>query len=285
MELSDGRNAVKSITVMMMLRNNHAYLEWFLPTMETMEKLYSGITFHYAFYENNSTDVTVRMLDKFVKAPVRKNRAILVSEKLDYAPSRFNAADVYHRPKYLGKLRTQFLKSLRPLKTDWTWMLDTDIYFQTSILKDMFTCAPASENIVMVTCNTKQVAKRKDNQGFVSENHYYDSYALVDSEDRMFYPMCRFPECKKCAEKWQQTKMIPYSANTSVLDVRSAYAGCVLIPSELLNNPIVEWRTTEVCFGELAMCEHVFFCDTLRFASGGGRVVVLPQVKDLYWRK
>ncbi len=282
MELHDGRAPVKSIAVMMLLRNNRTYLEWFLDAMEKLEKRHPSTTFHYAFYENNSSDTTPRMLAKFTNAPVRKKRSILISEKLNHAPSKFVAEDVYHRPKYLGKLRTDMLKRLRPLDTDWTWLLDTDIYFPPNILEQMFACQPSSNNIGIVTCYTKEV-KKVEQQGFACEDHYYDTYSIVDIDDRMFYPLCRFPKCTRCAPRRTLTKVPVWKDD--VVDVRTAYGGCVLVPSALMNDPSVEWRTTEVCFGELAMCEHVYFCDTVRLASKGSRVVILQSVQDIYWRK
>lgn len=283
-QLTDGRAPVARITVILLLRNNRVYLEWFLDAMEKLEKRHSNTEFSYAFYENNSTDTTVRLLNKFVNAPVRKNRALLISEKLKDAPTGFSAEDGYHRPKYLGKLRNSFLKRLRPLESDWTWLLDTDIYFPPNVLECMFACQPANNNIAMVTCYTKEVSK-VEGQGFECRNHYYDTYSVVDTEDRFFYPLCRFAECARCAEQRALAKVPAIDPKMAVIDVRSAYGGCVLVPSAILNDPIVEWRTTEVCFGELAMCEHVFFCDTIRIASKGGRVVILQNIRDLYWRK
>lgn len=275
---------VQSITLMAIFRNNRSYVEWLLPKLETMEKFYHGVVLHYAFYENDSTDITPRLLQRFASHPSRQARSLCICDKLK--ESSFENDTGVERTRYLGGLRNILLARMRPIQTQWVWMLDSDVYFEIDVLEAMFKCKPLDNNIAVMTCNTKEVQKKPSPDGhpYICLQHYYDTYALVDVDDRMFYPLCRFNECVACKERRQKCMLATYDATNNTIDVRSAFAGCAIVRGVHLDNPIVQWKTTEVCFGEIAMCEHVFFCDMVRIASGGGRVVIMNDVKP-YWRK
>lgn len=283
-------DGVQSITLMALFRNNRSYIEWLIPKLESMEKYYSknhGVQLHYAFYENDSTDTTPRLLQGFTNHPSRRGRSLCITDRLKEAPKSvaFENDTGIERTRYLGGLRNKLLAAMRPIKTQWVWMLDSDVYFEIDVLEAMFKCKPLDNNIAVMTSNTKEVKKKASPDGhpYICWEHYYDTYALVDVDDRMFYPLCRFKECIACKDRREKCGLSTYDSN-SVIDVRSAYAGCAIMRGKHLDNPIVQWKTTEVCFGEIAMCEHVYFCDMMHIASDGGRVVIVDDVK-LYWRK
>jgi hypothetical protein len=288
--IHDGQIQVRSITIMALFRNNRVYLEWLLPMLEKMEKHYKSnhdVDLHYAFYENDSTDVTPKVLRKFCGHPSRRHRAMCITEKDQAKQNGFTDECVWDRARYLALLRNKLLSKLRPIGTDWTVIMDSDIFFEVSILENMFSIKPSENNIVMITCNTKEVKKinAPTGQPYVCWDHYYDTYAVVEVNDRMFYPVCRFAECTACIEHRKNSHLPTYHVtNNGCIDVRSAFAGFALVPSALLNKKDVQWKTTEVSYGEISLCEHVYFCDMLRIASGGGRIVIANHIKP-FWRK
>jgi len=286
----DRGEQVKSITIMALFRNNRVYLEWLLPMLERMERHYHAnhdIEFHYAFYENDSTDVTPKILRKFCNHPNRRQRSLCITDKTNVQQKGFSNESGWERAGYLAKLRNKLISASRPFGTGWCLILDSDIYFELNILEEMFSVNPMDNNIAMITCNTKEVKKidAPTGQPYVCWDHYYDTYAVVEKDDRMFYPLCRFTECSACIEKRKACHLPTHQINANhCIDVRSAFAGCALVPSRLLNKKYVEWKTTEVSFGEMSLCEHVYFCDMIRIASEGGRVVIVNSIKP-FWRK
>ncbi len=288
--IQDGRNEVKTITVIALFRNNRIYLEWLLPMFERMEKYYKSnhnIDLHYAVYENDSTDVTPKLLRKFCSHPSRRQRALCITEKNQAQQNGFSNECGWERARYLATLRNKLLSEIRPIRTDWSVIMDSDIYFELNILEDLFDVKPAENNIAMVTCNTKEVKKidAPTGQPYVCWEHYYDTYAVVEEDDRMFYPVCKFAECTACVDHRKMSFLPTYKVTRSgCIDVRSAFAGFALVPSALLNKKEVQWKTTEVSYGEISLCEHVYFCDMLRIASEGGRVVIVNHIKP-FWRK
>jgi hypothetical protein len=288
--ISDGQNPVKSVTIMALFRNNRVYLEWLLPMLERMEKHYKSnhdIELHYAFYENDSTDVTPKVLRKFCSHPSRRQRCLCLTEKNQTKQNGFSNECGWERAGYLAILRNKLLAKMRPIGTDWLLIMDSDIYFEVTILEEMLSVKPTDKNIAMVTCNTKEVKKQDapTGQPYVCWEHYYDTYAVVEKDDRMFYPICRFAECTACKDQRNASFLPTHHADANgCIDVRSAFAGLALVPSKLLNKKYVQWRTTEVCYGEMSLCEHVYFCDMINIASEGGRIVIVNHIRP-FWRK
>jgi len=289
--LHDGKNPIRSISILGLLKDNEDYLDWLFPKLKELEAEYA-VEFSYFFYENNSKDTTPQKLRAFMEG--RKGR--LISEKLD--KPHYNTKEYgYERVQFLANLRTNHLKQIREeLDSDWTLIIDSNIYFEKDALTRMMTMDPRSdsENICMLTCNTKEVRKnykfnpinpRNDNERkpFLSQNHMYDTYAIVDLDNRLAYPFCRFKECQICEHRLAANNMTPYEGNT--IEVRAAFGGFVMIPTAFLKPWYVEWKTTEFRFGELSSCEHIYFCDMIRIASGGGRVVIVQAMDDLQWLK
>lgn len=294
--LHDGTRPVKSISIMGLFKDNVDYLEWLFPRLESMEAMYD-VRFRYYFYTNNNTDDTAAKLEGFVRAR-GADAGRVMSEMLaapTYTPTEFK----YARVKFLADLRSKHLRSMREageLTSDWTIIMDSQVYFEPDILIRLMSTEPRSKEdspIAMLTCNTKEIRRNPEfnpshpdpryRQPFISHNHYYDSYALVELDGRMFYPVCRFPECTTCVTRCQQNGIAKYTDD--LVNVRSAFAGFVMMPTRYLQPDYVEWKTTEMRWGELALCEHIYFCDMVRIASGGERIVIVRGVDDVTWIK
>lgn len=288
MNIFDGINQVKSISILCLVKDNEKWLKYAFDRFCNMEKQYN-VNFSYFFFENNSKDNSREMLQSFVSS----RSGIVFTDTL---PPFKNLGVNYERINRLAGLRNRLLDSVRPLTTDWTLFIDTDIYFGIDSIARLFATEPAKNDIVMVTPYAKEIytgkTVKKQNKGLsgvddstiFTVNHYYDTFAFVDMQDKNFWPNCNFQACKRCADVRtlaDKTSLIP--ASQEVVDVRSAFGGFSIIQSQYLNESDVRWRTIDL-FGKYAICEHIAFCDTLRLKSGK-RVVVAQKVNDVSWIK
>jgi hypothetical protein len=287
--LHDGDKEVASVSVMVILKNNAKWLQYTLSKFQAMEAMYS-CTFHYFFYENDSTDGTKELLHSFMQGRLGK----LTSEN-GVAPYT-NIGVNYSRTDGIAKLRNRLLNEMRPVQTDWTLMIDSGIYFKPENLGQMFKCKPAANNIVMVTpfsteaftgASLKLMAKSVDlpsnseNRVF-SMNHYYDSFAFVDTNNKNYWPHCNFSHCKRCASiRGEHVSLVTIEKEQPIIKARSAYGGFAVIKSAILNNPVVKWNTLDLS-DKYALCEHIHFCDTVT-SSTGGNIVIDTDVNDVYW--
>jgi hypothetical protein len=305
--LHDGERAIRSVSLIALFKNNSSYLEWLFPRLEAMEAMYD-LEFRYFFYTNDNSDDTAEKLSVFMA----KRAGKLCSESLGPNRSAYDTTEFsYGRVKFLADLRTTHLAVLRASSTafvtsDWTLFLDSQVYFEADVLQRLMTTEPRANNIAVLTCNTKEVRRNQgfnpcstnpvERQPFYSHGHYYDTYALVEPDGRMYYPMCRFPECKICEGKRRSSGIATYDKEykDGVVDVRTAFGGLVMIPTRFLIPDYVEWKTTEMKWGQLALCEHIYFMDMVRASaaacaasstSSKPRVVIVSGVDDVTWIK
>ena len=289
MELSlhDGAQAVTSMGVCVIARNNESYLRsYLLPTLHRMEQLYPSVTFAYYFYENDSEDGTVAAIKEFKEK--REERVVLKSEKLGLNDIGYGTCE--SRMQRMVFVRNRMLNHVRDHLTSkhtWCLFIDTDIYFDEMTLQAMFECAPARNNIVMMTCNTTELA---DNTGldddvpsdvsFVTQNHYYDTFAFIDENDKMYYPNCISGGCTRTACQNARANASRMLEDVAVRDVRSAWGGFVLISASVFAHTSVCWKSL-IIKPNMSLCEHIHLCDVIRTVTGK-RIISLTQVQ-CYW--
>jgi hypothetical protein len=294
-ELHDGINPVRKIAIMGLFKDNSEYLDWLFPQFMLMESMYD-VCFRYFPYENNSKDDTATKWDAFLST--RKGHLLSECLTSSYINKEYN----FERVKFLAGLRNKLLEAsrLEPdfTESDWCLMIDSNVYFEPDTLVRMFALSPCTKNIAMLTACTQEVTKNpafdlesqsadhRSRQPFLSYCHYYDTYAVVDVDDKLHYPMCRFDKCQICNQRRKHNNVPVYVPDEfGLVDVRSAFAGFVLIPIEYMMPTYVEWRTTEMKFGELSLCEHVYFADMIKIASNKKRIVIASTIDDLNWVK
>jgi hypothetical protein len=273
--LHDGEKKIDTIAVMIMVKNNAPYLLYWTQQWEAMERMYD-VQFEYFVFENDSTDDSKTLLELFMQH--RSGR--LISEN---GHSRIiNKECNYERVHALADFRNRLLQNVRPLSCDWLLVMDTGIFFEVDILCRMFACQPKTNGIIVHGVNSKQVNASKKQKGkFVTAHHYYDSYALVDVDDRSYYPLCRFNECTVCPAR--RGKLATYDPSLDLIDVRAAFGGFLLVDGNIVNESQLKWRPCEMKYGQLSLTEHIYFCDSARILSGGKRIVVHQHIRDVYW--
>jgi GT2 family glycosyltransferase len=286
--LHDGAQPVQSVSVLCLVKNNEKWLKYALPRFKQMEGMYS-VRFEYYFFENDSKDQTHSLIDQFLKDG-RIGRLFT-----DSLPAYINTGVNYDRVNRLASLRNRLADAVAPLKTDWTIMLDTDIYFEPATLQKLFACKPAANNIGMVTPYAHEIvtgailkAQKKVNVDVPDDkvygvNHYYDTFAFVDELDHNFWPNCNFAACKQCKQVRKANPAMLIPADQELVDVRSAFGGFAIVESAILNDTNVRWKTLDL-FGKFSVCEHVAFCDALR-KKYNKRIVVDQRVNNVMWIK
>ena len=287
--LYDGDLKIKTIHVFGMYRQNELYLPFLFKRFNEWESFYSDVRFIYYFLENNSTDRTKEMLGDFIKNRP-KSKLLLYHLKKDYK----NVGDGtnFDRISTLTKLRNMLVNKITPLpENEWALFIDSNIYFQDSILSSMFSqTRPTEEKIGMMSPYTQQLFIPKLHSSLLHEptllSHYYDTYSLIDIHDKLFFPRCPFEKCKVCARKSRNTKNTMSAQrikkNQSVVEVRACFGGFVLIKTDALNHPRVRWSTTCLNIDEdRTTCEHWTFCDRVKSVMNL-KVVILQNVDRIY---
>lgn len=269
MDLHDGVSKVNKIAVVLLFRNNADYIAHFSKLCADMERVYT-CQFEYYIYENDSCDDTVSLLKEFMKH--RQGR--LWSESLNN--QHISDGTTFTRIQRMVYIRNKLLDLSREYitKCDWCLFIDSDIYFDTGDLGTMFRLSPRLNNIVMLTCNTLDLYRRNSTDAlvplhvnFVTECHYYDTFAYVSIDDKHLYPACNNPQCRHITcEKIHNGMQLSKLADIEM--VRSAWAGFVLIQSNIFSHPGISWKA--LCIrGNESLCEHIHFCDSVRCITQG----------------
>lgn len=286
-ELHDGVDVVNTVGVVMILRDNEEYIRsYMVPTFGRMEQLYPSVKFKYYIMENDSVDASAELLREFMQG----RNGLLISEKLDL---QYGGENVHFaRIARIAKIRNMLLKRMQNDSClddlDWCLFVDSELYFDELILANMFECKPAANNIGMVTCKGIALIDRKlsdtsvqEHERFVTQNHYYDTYAFVGADNVMHYPACINPDCERERCHALRGDTVPWQAKGDVLDVRSAWGGVVLIQAAALQHPAVGWKPL-LLKDFASLCEHVYFCDVLS-ATSGKRIVICTSA-ECYWK-
>lgn len=288
-QLHDGNKRVDNIAVTCLVRNNAEWLHYAVQKFKEMEEFYDT-KFTYYFFENDSTDDTVYIIQHFISQAGRNERGSKIfSETM---PSYKNLGVNFERTDRLASLRNRLKKLITPLQQDWVLMVDTEIFFHVDTLHKLFMVEPAKNNIAMVCPYATEIYTGKmikkqnpnananipDSQIFTS-NHYYDTFAFVDDNGKNYWPNCNFAACNKCNKN--QPNLIPKHQN--IVDVDSAYGGFCIIQTMHYNHPAILWKSIDL-FGKFATCEHILFCAALR-ASSQKRIVVHTHANQVQWTK
>lgn len=250
------------ISVLSLWRNSQKHIHRTLAQLESLEKKHSDIDFSYYFYENDSTDNTVRILNEWLE----KKDGHLISHKLN-APSFASEGSPY-RMAWMASYRNTLLKSVRPLDSEYTLVFDSDIIFEDDLLENFLNYRESSSDWVLLSANTRQNLPCIYDDEVKKDDSYYDVSCLIDS--RGIY-VATWWDCplynSEDREKWYSEESI---------QVKSAFGSCSLIKTSTLNNPDVQWDSVD------GSVEHVGLCFSLQKY---GKIYVCPKVKPRVWFK
>lgn len=242
------------LTVISLFRDSEKFLDRLFKKLEAIERKYET---EYFFYENDSKDNTRSLIKEWMK----ERKGQFIYEDIN-TPSFGHVTDKA-RMDLMVQYRNKILSTAKPLDSDYTLLIDSDVDFPNHIVKDYLpyfndkVAGMNNKNVVMCTPNIKQNINCV--MGEPKELSYYDSFALKDTKNNkgMLLSSNPFWE-KKDRELWK---------NKTPVKVHSAFGGVAMIKSDVLNE--VEWATQ-------GGCEHWMFCERVR---KHGDIIVIPSIE------
>jgi len=178
--LIDSSVPVESISIIVLARNTSSYLPKMFTMLGGLEDFYD-VRINYTFLENGSLDETPNLIREFLKSRDGIMGSIGNTEVLDAQPRTVKMAQLRNKAKEMSS------KS-----SDWYAVLDTDIYFENNILEKMFAHSPSSNNIGMLCAYGIEVWPSNKTDEWVTQHHYYDTFAYVDVTKEFYWPHCAF---------------------------------------------------------------------------------------------
>lgn len=231
-----------------MFRDSESYIHNALRQLESLESDTEGFSFEYFFYENDSEDNTVPILKEWLS----NKEGSLVSEQL--GRPKFSQSSAADRQIVMTDYRTRLLNSCKPLSSIYSFLLDSDVYYDSDIINKYLDFL--TDDVSMVTPNITQNIKCK--MFDPSRDSYYDSWALIDTNGNRAMTWAYNPfYSKKDRDRWDEGLPVK---------VRSAFGGCPLIKTDVLNK--IYWATD-------GGCEHWHLC---KMARKYGEIIVIPSI-------
>lgn len=225
----------KKVSVFCIWRDAEKHIHRTLKQLEDIESLDSDYDFSYFFYENDSVDNTVKILQDWTSS----RKSSVLSEKLS-AP-KFNSTPAIERMKFLCECRNKCKELAGENESDYSLLIDGDIEFS----KENFTASVSDilrlDNAVMITPNVRQ--NIPDLTFSASVDSYYDVYPFRDSRgNEGIY----FSDCPSFNKEDQLNWRLGMP-----IRCLSAFGGFALLKSEAFNQ--VSW-TADI------HCDHVNMC-------------------------
>jgi len=235
------------ITVLSMFRDSEKITDALFANLASLEANTSS-EFEYFFYENDSTDNTKAILREWIS----NKDGLLKSEDLNTVS--FSQSSSVERQVLMTKYRNRMLALAKPLLSEYTLILDSDVSFGPDLINQYLLCFDS--NVAMVTPNVLQNIKCK--MCDCGQDSYYDSFALIDEGMQHGLTWSHNPfVSKNDRSSWDDDQPV---------SVFSAFGGAALIKSSILNKVI--WSTD-------GGCEHWNFCKSVRKF---GKILVIPYI-------
>lgn len=237
----------KSLSVILLIKNCEKYFPFFEHVFTDLESRHSHI--EYYMYENDSSDLSVPLLERFMQNRKGALYSESISNNTDYGGIK------KERGEYMCNLRNTLKRKHGELTTDYTLLMDCDVYFNPICVNKLLVKLQENSDIAMATSFGKAWDIYRDH-GCV---HYYDTLAFI-TEDGLSYEhtgnRCLIKECTWCKNPITKKGLIHRRIPESEKDIkaRSAFGGLVAIPTTIYNK--VWWEPT--------ICEHHGFCEQIR---------------------
>jgi len=248
------------ITVMCLFRDSEKSLPTFFKRLESLDKQYD---MEYFFYENDSKDKTVEMLETWML----DKQGRVYSEILNAPP--FGHTMQVERMEKMTYYRNTLLNNIKPLKSDYCFILDSDVDYTPDIIEKYL--GYMKDDVVMCTPCVLQTVKC--NMCKCNKQSYYDTFALQDLDNNEGVLLSCNPFMKsEDRKKWEKKEPIT---------VNSAFGGAVLVKTKAVNSS--EWATElrkskfkNLEGREMGSCEHWAFCKGI---WEHGKIIVIPTIK------
>lgn len=247
---------MQRIAVFACFRDNEDFLPQFFFQLQQLEKHYVNCyRFEYYFFENDSIDQTVTMLQRFL----RTRKGALDSRVLRKA--KFGAVIQLSRATAMAMYRNMNIAQFSVSRSlpDWILILDTNICYGPHVLRQLLYPLQNDSTIGMSVGFTHATEHPE---------HYYDTLAFTNNEGQNYKDLdkqCLFVDCPNCKVNQIQRQSVDQ------IDVQSAFGGFAVFPGHLL--PFIKWD-------DRGVCEHFGLCHRIR--AQGKRIVLSTKV-ELSW--
>lgn len=237
------------ISVYSLWRDSEPHIYRTLRQLEDLESL--DYEFEYYFYENDSKDNTVTILEDWLKNRKHKFRHENLNAK------KFGSVKSVERMKFLCECRNKCKDLLKESSSKYTIMIDSDVIFNKNNLRKHIKTIEEIDDCILITPNIRQ--NIPDLMHEVTEDSYYDVYPLFDSKGNqgLYFTDCPFRDGLD-RMRWGLGQPIKCA---------SAFGGFALTMTEILKK--VKWSTG-------GLCDHVNWC---RDISQYGSIYVDPLNK------
>tara|TARA_B100001248_G_scaffold262022_1_gene255626 strand:- start:1971 stop:2894 length:924 start_codon:yes stop_codon:yes gene_type:complete len=262
-----------NISIILLVKNNINWLRYLHHKFSIIEKNYSNLfDFEFYIFENNSDDGTKNFIDLFVKERKGKVLSIDFTEK-EMSNYIFDDQISKQRGKFMSMIRNKLKDFHGKLKSDYTTIIDSDVYFDFNIFIKMIEKLH-DDKIAMVTPFVTDFTDTL-NGGYT---HYYDTLALKTNSGYSFKKIgtiCLFRECEKCRKlsKLRNLKIkdedlldMKGDNNNNLIDVKSAFGCFAMLRTSVYNK--CRWSTD--------YCEHFSFCKEVKKY---GSIVIATDIK------
>lgn len=241
-------NAMK-ISVVGLWRNSEKHIN---TTLNSLEALSSLGNFEFYFYENDSTDQTPSILQKWLN---NKNGQ-LISENLNVP--KFGSVTNVERLVLLSYYRNKAKTLIANSNSDYTLLIDTDIFFSNVNFTILYEFMRKVDTCAMVVSNTRQY-QIEDLMENKTNDSFYDVFALRDyyNNNGLYFTDCPFV-LNSDREAWKQNQAI---------QIKSGFSGFALIKTDILKQQDCYWSTC-------GHSEHVNFCYSV---NRYGDIYMLPS--------
>ena len=232
----------QKVSVFSIWRDSAKDIRQTLKQLEDLESL-QRFDFSYYFYENDSKDNTVEILNEWLSS----RSGELKSESLN--AEKFGSTPDPKRMKFLVSCRNKCKDLAKDNDSHYSLIFDSDVKFNKENFELQLQTLNTLESAVMVTANCRQ--NISDLTFGYSTDSYYDVYAFRDrcGSNGMFFSDC--PSYKRDDQfDWKISKPII---------TMSSFGGFALLRSEVFNK--VKWSAD-------FHCDHVNMCfDISRFGN------------------
>ena len=236
------------ISIFSLFRDSEKTINDTLSMLDSVEKCTKS-EFEYFFYENDSKDKTVEILNQW-----SKGRKIKIQSEMLNA-EKFGSTLHTERMVHMSNIRNKMLDLGSNSDSDFSIILDSDVVFYPEIVNDFLKFKDL--DFSMLTPNIRQNVPCKMGSG--CDTSYYDSSILFDTNgincmtwsDNPFYE-------EEDREKFESQQPI---------EVSRAFGGFAFLKSKYLFN--CKWNSK----GE---SEHFSLCDSL---VKYGKIFLIPSIQ------
>ena len=228
-----------NILFVCLLKNNENYIPYMFKIFETIKKdLDKKYIIKILIYTNNNKDKTEILLNN----KKTEDFEIIIEDIKD--KEEWSGFDSFERKvTRLYYLRENLLNEIKKKSYNYLFMFDSDIYFNSSIIKDMIKIID-NEEYEAVTTNTL-------GQNF---SLYYDYFSLIDENNKKINKNDKleiFNFNKKCF-------------NNNIINTKSSFGGLFLIKYETMIKKSPSYLNNKKI--DKNICEHIPFNKNLNIA-------------------